>query len=79
MAEYAVKSEVAGVVWRVAAKPGDRIAEGDEVIILESMKMELPVLAGANGVLSAIHVKEGDSVAEGQVVATLSLTGLAVR
>lgn len=72
MAEHAVKSEVAGVVWRIVAKPGDRIAEGDEVIILESMKMELPVLAGADGVLSVIHVKEGDSVAEGQVVATLS-------
>jgi biotin carboxyl carrier protein len=72
MADVPVRSEVAGVVWRVVAAVGGSLAEGDEVVILESMKMELPVLAQSAGVVSAILVKEGDAVAEGQIVARLS-------
>jgi acetyl-CoA carboxylase biotin carboxyl carrier protein len=72
MAEMPVRSEVVGVVMRVAATAGTRVAEGDEIIILESMKMELPVLAPAAGVVSAILVKEGDQVAEGQALAMLA-------
>ena len=72
MADTAVRSEVVGVVTRIAAAVGACVAEGDEVIILESMKMELPVLAPAGGVIAAILVKEGDTVAEGQTLATLA-------
>jgi acetyl-CoA carboxylase biotin carboxyl carrier protein len=72
MADIAVRSEVAGVVARVAATIGRRVAEGDEIIIIEAMKMELPVLAPASGVVAAILVAEGEMVSEGQAIATLS-------
>src|SRR5258708_33436630 len=72
MADIPVRSEVAGIVARVAAVVGRRVAEGDEVIILEAMKMELPVLAPAAGIVAAIFVAEGETVSEGQAVATLS-------
>lgn len=72
MAEIAVRSEVVGVVMRVVASAGARVAEGDELVILEAMKMELPVLAPSGGVVSAILVAEGDQVGEGQVVARLA-------
>lgn len=72
MADIKVRSEVAGVVARVVAAVGGRVAEGDEVIVLEAMKMELPVLAPAAGTLSAILVAEGETVSEGQAIATLS-------
>ena len=48
------------------------MAEGDEVIIIEAMKMELPVLAPAAGIVAAILVTEGEAVSEGQAIATLS-------
>src|SRR5216683_451136 len=56
MADIPVRSEVAGIVARVTAVVGRRVAEGDEVIILEAMKMELPVLAPAAGIVAAIFV-----------------------
>jgi biotin carboxyl carrier protein len=72
VADVPVRSEVVGVVIRIVALAGTRVMEGDEVVILEAMKMELPVLAPAAGTVSAILVKEGDQVAEGQALATLS-------
>jgi biotin carboxyl carrier protein len=72
MADIRVRSEVAGIVARVAAIVGGRVAEGDEIIIVEAMKMELPVLAPASGTVAAILVGEGDAVSEGQAIATLS-------
>lgn len=72
MADIPVRSEVIGIVARVAAAVGGRVAEGDEVVILEAMKMELPVLAPAAGIVSAILVKEGDTVGEGQTLAILA-------
>jgi acetyl-CoA carboxylase biotin carboxyl carrier protein len=72
MAEIAVRSEVVGVVARIAAAQGARVAEGDEMVILEAMKMELPVLAPAAGTVTAILVAEGDQVGEGQVLARLA-------
>jgi biotin carboxyl carrier protein len=72
MASMPVRSEVVGVVARIAVAAGAHVAEGDEVVILEAMKMELPVLAPAAGIVSAILVKEGDQVAEGQALAMLS-------
>ncbi len=72
MTEMPVRSEVAGVVMRVAVMAGARVAEGDEIVIIEAMKMELPVLAPAAGIIGAILVKEGDQVAEGQALAMLA-------
>lgn len=72
MADIPVRSEVVGVVARIAVAVGARVVEGDEVVILESMKMELPVLAPAAGVIAAVLVSEGETVSEGQPLATLS-------
>jgi len=66
-----VKSPVVGSVWKIQVAVGDTVAEDDELIILESMKMEIPVEAEASGVITAINVAEGDLVAEGDALATL--------
>ena len=71
MAKVVVKSEIAGKVWKIETKVGDQIDEEGQIMILESMKMEIPVLAPRGGLLKEIHVAEGDTVAEGQAVATL--------
>jgi acetyl-CoA carboxylase biotin carboxyl carrier protein len=68
-----IKSEITGKVWKLEAKPGDRVDEEQAIIIIESMKMEIPVLAPAAGVVKEILVKEGDDVAEGQDVAVVEL------
>lgn len=64
-----VKSEIAGKVWKIEAQPGDRIDEDDPILILESMKMEIPVAAPFDCVLVELLVAEEDAVAEGQPVA----------
>lgn len=71
MAALAVKSEIAGNVWKIEANIGDRLEEEGTILILESMKMEIPVLAPRAGTLREIKVAEGEAVAEGQVVAFL--------
>jgi len=72
MAEIKVEAEIAGTVWKVVAKVGDRVEEDQELIILESMKMELPVNAPQSGTVVSIHVEEGAQVLEGDVVAILN-------
>ena len=71
MREIKVLSEISGSVWKIAAAPGDALDEEQPVMILESMKMEIPVLAPERGVLKTLCVAEGASVAEGEVVAIL--------
>ena len=71
MADTNVPSELNANVWKIEVKPGDQVAEDDTLIILESMKMEIPVGAPKNGKVKEILVAEGDSVTEGQKVATL--------
>lgn len=71
MALIDVKSEITGKVWKIEAEVGDELEEDDPVIILESMKMEIPVMAPEDGTLAEILVGEGDSVEEGQVVARM--------
>ncbi len=66
-----VTSEVAGTVWTVALAPGAQVAEGDEILVLESMKMEIPVPAPAPGVVAELLVAPGEAVAEGQVLARI--------
>jgi len=64
-----VRTEVAGNVWKVEVAVGQAVAAGDVLVIIESMKMEIPVEAPADGVVAAICVAEGDSVAEGAFIA----------
>jgi len=71
MARIEVKSEITGTVWKVISKPGDRVESGDTLVIVESMKMEIPVITEDGGTVKEILVKEKDPVAEGQVVAVL--------
>jgi biotin carboxyl carrier protein len=64
-----VRTEVAGNVWKIEVAVGQTVAEGDVLVIIESMKMEIPVEAPAAGTVRALRVTEGDPVAEGTVVA----------
>ncbi|MCF8465847.1 MAG: acetyl-CoA carboxylase biotin carboxyl carrier protein subunit [Sneathiella sp.] len=73
MALVDVIAEVAGKVWKVEAEIGEALEEDDPVIILESMKMEIPVGAPEDGTLKEILVGEGDAVAEDQVIARLEV------
>ena len=66
-----MRSEITGKVWQIEAQVGQRVAEDDPVIVLESMKMEIPVVAPKAGTVAEILVAEGDSVQEDQVVAIL--------
>ncbi len=67
-----VIAEVAGTVWKIEAQPGATLAADDVILILESMKMEIPVVAPAAGKLLELLVKEGDMVNEGDAVALVS-------
>ena len=71
MAVVNVKSEIAGNVWKILTKPGDRVEAEGELMILESMKMEIPVLSPKAGVVKEIRVAEGEAIAEGQLVAII--------
>lgn len=68
MADTKVLSEIAGKVWLVETKAGATVAEGDTLIVLESMKMEIPVMAPSAGVVKAILVAKDDAVKEGQAL-----------
>lgn len=71
MAKVEVKSEITGTVWKVIAQVGDKVEPGDTLAIVESMKMEIPVITEDGGTVREIRVKEKEPVAEGQVVAVL--------
>ena len=71
MAEIAVAVEITANVWKIEATPGARVAEGDILLILESMKMEIPVEAPREARVAKVLVAEGDQVKEGQVVVVL--------
>ena len=66
-----VKSQIKAIVWKVLKETGDTVKIDDEIIILESMKMEIPISSEVNGKIKSIEVSEGDEVDEGQVVAIL--------
>jgi acetyl-CoA carboxylase biotin carboxyl carrier protein len=68
MARHAVESEVAGSVWKIEVAVGTTVGKGDVLIILESMKMEIPVESPASGVVEEIRVTLQDQVAEEQVL-----------
>ena len=71
MAKVEVESEVTGNVWKVQATVGARVAVGDVLIILESMKMEIPVEAPVAGTLTELLVAEQEAVDEDQVLAVI--------
>ena len=71
MARHEVESAVAGHVWQVEVVPDQRVAAGDVLVILESMKMEIPVESPAAGQVTDVLVSKGDPVEEGQVVAVV--------
>jgi biotin carboxyl carrier protein len=58
-------------VWKIVAAEGDSVADGDTLVILESMKMEIPVLAETSGTLARLAVAEGDVVQEGDLIAVI--------
>ena len=64
-------AEMVANVWKVVAAAGDDLAAGDTIVILESMKMEIPVTAETAGKLSELRVVEGDVVQEGDVIAVI--------
>ena len=66
-----VEAHITGTVWKVEVKLGDAIAEGDTVVVLESMKMEMPVEAEDAGVVEEIRCEEGQAVKEGDVLVVL--------
>jgi acetyl-CoA carboxylase biotin carboxyl carrier protein len=66
-----IRAEIVGSVLKVVAKSGDALGIGDTLVILESMKMEIPVLAESPGTLSSLAVSEGDAVAEGDLLAVI--------
>ncbi|MDF2681803.1 MAG: acetyl-CoA carboxylase biotin carboxyl carrier protein subunit [Brevibacillus sp.] len=67
-----VVASMAGNVWKVLVKPGDIIVEGQDVVILESMKMEIPIAAEGNGTVKEVKVNEADFVNEGDVLIELA-------
>jgi acetyl-CoA carboxylase biotin carboxyl carrier protein len=67
----AIEAHITGTVWKVEVAIGDSIEEGDTVVVLESMKMEMPVEAEDEGTVKEILVSEGQSVSEGDALVVL--------
>jgi biotin carboxyl carrier protein len=66
-----VEAQIAGNVWKIEKTVGEEVAEEDVILVIESMKMEIPVEAPCSGRLSEIRVAEGDSIEEGTVLAVI--------
>ncbi len=66
-----IEAHITGTVWKIEVAVGDEVADGDTVVILESMKMEMPVESEDDGKVAAIKCEEGQSVQEGDVLVVL--------
>jgi acetyl-CoA carboxylase biotin carboxyl carrier protein len=66
-----IRAEMVANVWKVVASAGDSVTEGDTLVILESMKMEIPVVVESDGVVQQMAVNEGDVVQEGDLIAVI--------
>ena len=66
------RAEIVGNIWKITARVGDQVGRGDTVAVLESMKMEIPVIAETGGIVLAIKVAPGDVVQEGDPLLVLS-------
>ena len=73
MAIIEIKTDITGSVWKVLKQVGDTVEEDEPIIILESMKMEIPVAAAERGIVEEILVKEGDTAPEGSIVARVEV------
>jgi acetyl-CoA carboxylase biotin carboxyl carrier protein len=67
-----VRAEMVANVWKVVTTEGDHVEDGDTLVILESMKMEIPVVAESGGTVSEVRVEEGQVVQEGDVIAVIT-------
>jgi acetyl-CoA carboxylase biotin carboxyl carrier protein len=67
-----VRAEMVANVWKVLVSEGDHVDEGDTMVILESMKMEIPILAEEPGTVTKLHVAEGDVVQEDDLIAEIA-------
>jgi acetyl-CoA carboxylase biotin carboxyl carrier protein len=72
VADIEAKTEVTGAVWKIVTEVGQKVEAGDTIMIIESMKMEIPVVTEEGGTIQKILVEEKTPVSEGQVVALLS-------
>ena len=68
---HEIKAEIAANVWQVVVEEGQMVAEGDEICILESMKMEIPVITEVPGVVRELHVEPAQNVQEGDLIALI--------
>jgi biotin carboxyl carrier protein len=68
-----IHAEMVSSVWKVLVRPGEQVAAGDTLVILESMKMEIPVLTERAGTVQELHVVEGEVLQEGDLIATVAL------
>jgi acetyl-CoA carboxylase biotin carboxyl carrier protein len=64
-----IRAEMVANVWKVVVTAGDQVSDGDTLVVLESMKMEIPVVAESDGTVAEIAVNEGDVVQEGDLIA----------
>lgn len=66
-----IKATMAGSVWKKTVETGEAVEEGQDVVILESMKMEIPIAAESSGIVKEFRVNEGDFVNEGDTIAII--------
>ena len=71
MSKHSIELETGGSVWKVLVKAGDKVTEGQELFILEVMKMEVPYTAPVSGTVSELNIAEGDVVEEDQIAAII--------
>ena len=67
-----VRAHITGTVWKIEVRPGDAVTEGQTLVILESMKMEMPVESHVSGTVSAVVAREGASVEEGAILVEIA-------
>ena len=68
---HEAKAEIVANVWKLVASPGDEVGAGDVIAVLETMKMEIPVVAPAAGTIDEVRVTQGQIVQEGDVIAVI--------
>lgn len=73
MARRELRSEVTGLVWKLQVRVGQRFGTGETLLLMESMKMEIPLISEDPGTIVELLVGEGDAVQEGQVIAVIEV------
>ncbi len=68
---YEVKATMAGSIWQINSKVGEAVKENEVIVILESMKMEIPIASEKTGVVKEVRLSEGDFVNEGDVIVVI--------